>query len=240
MIEQSLEHIIPDELGNQEITGSETLSIHINRYRFAAAHIISGLTLDFACGSGYGSYLLATESNKKIEIIAADRNTEVINYASSRYAHPNIQFRIADDHTIFAMLPALNNIVCLETIEHLSDPKWFIDKLSDRLNKGGRFIASVPVTISKDANPFHLHDFTISKFKSLFPESQFKLLDEFLQVQQYSFSSVFLKKEKRMGSMRKNLINYYITHPSLFMQRIASIMKHGFVNKYYTAVLEKL
>src|SRR5438270_14100828 len=97
MIEESLEHIIPDKLETQQITGSETLSLHINRYRFSSKHIIPGTTLDFACGSGYGSYLLAMESNKIVDIIAADRNPEMIGYASSRYTHPNIHFLIADD-----------------------------------------------------------------------------------------------------------------------------------------------
>ena len=240
MMEHSLEHIIPDELQSNEITGSETLLLHINRYKFAASYILQGITLDFACGSGYGSHLLTTESKKNIEIIAADKNAQVIKYAESRYNHPKIRFIVSDDQQISSHVPALNNIVCLETIEHLPDPRSFTEKIAKNLIKGGRFIASVPVTISKDANPFHLHDFTIQQFKSLFPKSDFVQLDEFLQVQHFRLTSVFMKKEKRMSSMRKNLFKYYLKHPASFLKRFASIFTHGFVNKYYTAVFEKL
>ena len=239
-MEHSLEHIVPDELQGNEITGSETLLLHINRYKFATSHILPGITLDFACGSGYGSYLMASDSNKNIEILAADKNPDIIKYARSRYNHPNIRFLVSDDQQIISQVPRLNNIVCLETIEHLPNPKSFIQNISGRLIEGGHFIASVPVTISMDANPFHLHDFTISQFKSLFPKNHFKQLDEFMQDQHFSMASVFLKKEKRMSSMRQNLMGYYLTHPILFFKRIVSIVNHGFVNKYYTAVFEKL
>ena len=50
MIDHSLEHIVPDELEGDEVTGSQTLLLHLNRYRFATEHIIEGVTLDFACG----------------------------------------------------------------------------------------------------------------------------------------------------------------------------------------------
>ena len=240
MIENSLEHIVPDELQNDEITGSETLLLHLNRYKFAAEHIIDGSTLDFACGSGYGSHLLVTESNKIIEIIGADRNEDIIKYASSRYNHPNIHFTVSDDLQIVSRVPLLSNIICLETIEHLPDPKTFIERISSKLINGGRFIASVPVTFSKDANPYHLHDFTIREFKSLFPQNQFRQIGELLQVQHFSLRSIFLKKEKRMTTMRKNLIGYYLSHPLLLAKRLASVFKHGFANKYYTAVFEKL
>jgi len=240
MKEQSLEHIIPDELQEYQTTGSETLLLHINRYRFASIHIRDVTTLDFACGSGYGSHLLVTESNKNINVIGADRNTDIIKYALSRYSHPNIQFIVSDDKEIISLAPLLNNIVCLETIEHLPDPKSFIEIISKKLIKGGRFIASAPVTFSTDANPFHLHDFTIKQFKSLFSENNFRQLDELVQVQPYSFKTVFFKKEKRMTSVRKNLTRYYLMHPDLFFKRLASLITHGFANKYYTAVFEKL
>jgi 2-polyprenyl-3-methyl-5-hydroxy-6-metoxy-1,4-benzoquinol methylase len=239
MMEQSLEHIIPDELPQNETTGSETLLLHINRYRFASTHITDGITLDFACGSGYGSHLMVTESDKNINVIAADKNPDIIKYAVNRYSHPNISFIVSDDEQIISLVPDLNNIVCLETIEHLPNPKSFIEKISDNLIKGGRFIASVPVTFSTDANPFHLHDFTIRQFKSLFHKNQFRQLDELIQVQPFSFKTVFLKKEKRMVSIRKNLFRYYLKHPDLFFKRLASLFTHGFTNKYYTAVFEK-
>ena len=183
---------------------------------------------------------MVTESNKNIEVIGADRNSDIIQYASKRYRHQKIRFIECDDQNIFSFISSLDNIVCLETIEHLQNPKVFIEKISEHLNKGGRFIASVPVTISKDANPFHLHDFTIQKLQSLFPKNKFKQLDELRQIQQFSLRSVFLKKEKRMTSMRKNLIGYYLSHPVLLIKRLASVLKHGFANKYYTAVFEKL
>jgi hypothetical protein len=58
----SLERIYPDAI-NQQIGGSDTVSLHLERYAFAGQHLSPGHIADIACGAGYGSYFLATLNN---------------------------------------------------------------------------------------------------------------------------------------------------------------------------------
>ena len=236
----SLERIIPDYIDKNEVTSKQSLSLHLERYQFAGSHLIEGTTLDFACGAGYGSYIVATEFLTTSKIIGADGDEAIIDYARKRYQHPNIEFINTDDQHLHNLVPYLKNIICLETIEHLKNPEYFIRDMSDKLEKGGRFIASVPVTASMDANPYHLHDFTIEKFRNLFIVNNYRELDTLLQVQPYSAFTILGRQEIRMKTMRKNIIGYYFSHPSKLLLRLTSLFKNGFTNKYYTGVFEKL
>lgn len=236
----SMERIYPDNIQTDEITGSETLQLHLDRYHYAGRHLQPGYVADIACGTGYGSYLLATEYGEKIkQVIAADIDETSIAYATKRYTHTQIRF-VTADALHFDPGVVLNNIVSLETIEHLNDPRSFIQHVSKYLATGGRFIASAPVTPSMDANPYHLHDFTISSFKKMFREAGMKEIDSFIQVQRYNPLPLIQRKEKRSEDLRKNVLRFYLDHPGKFFSRLSSIVRDGFANKYAIVVFEKL
>lgn len=239
-MENSLERIIPDHLAANEVTGGETLRLHLERYHYAGRFLLPGNVADIACGAGYGTYLLATECGEKINtIIGIDIEDSAIVYAKTRYPHTKIKF-IATDVMQFHSPIELNNIVSLETIEHLPDPGFFIHSISKQLVAGARFIASVPVTPSMDANPYHLHDFSNQSFRNLFTKSGFKEIDFFIQVQRYNPFLIMCKKEERSQMLRKNILKYYIKNPNKFLLRLRSLIRDGFSNKYLVAVFEKL
>jgi hypothetical protein len=48
-----------------------------------------------------------------------------------------------------------------------------------------------------------------------------------------------LGKEARTGDLRKNLVSFYLRHPSHLVLRMWSTLRDGFVNKYLTVVWEK-
>lgn len=236
----SLERIDPDTVSVKESNGFETLQLHLERYRYAAKFLKEGICGDIACGTGYGSYLLASGYSSYVKtVIAVDIDLPSIEHANKRYAHPAIQF-ICTDAQFFKSPTVLNNIISLETIEHLVKPKEFIYNLTCQLQKGGRFIASVPITPSMDANPYHLHDFTKTSFIKLMEGTGLALVDFMIQVQPYQLFSVLNKKDGRSKDLRKGILAYYIQHPSKFFLRLRSLLKDGFNNKYIVAVFEKL
>ena len=53
-----LERLVPEYVQTGEVTGSETLKLHLARYKFAASYVRPGRLLDIACGSGYGTKML--------------------------------------------------------------------------------------------------------------------------------------------------------------------------------------
>ncbi|HMU45076.1 MAG TPA: class I SAM-dependent methyltransferase [Chitinophagaceae bacterium] len=236
----SLERIYPDQM--QQSNGADekkTLQLHIERYEYAGRMLSPGIVADVACGSGYGSHLLATQFDQQVaKIIALDKSEEAIAYAKTRYNNPKINFAVSDVMANYVEKP--NTIISLETIEHLENPQQFILHWAMQLQPGGRFIASVPVTPSVDANPFHYQDFTAASFKSIFLKIGLQEIDSFIQKQRYNpIHLIFKRKTAGHRSIRRNLIGYYFKNPGKFFLRIRSVLKDGFTNKYLVAVFEK-
>jgi len=235
----SLERIYPAGGSRETISGNETLQLHLQRYHFAGRHHLPGIIADVACGAGYGSYLLATEYAKDIErIIAVDNSPVAIDYCKNFYSHKKIDYELKDVFEFRSKGP-INTVISLETIEHLMDPERFVMHFSSMLAKGGRFIASAPVTPSMDANPFHQNDFTIKSFKKLFTSAGLVEIDSLIQVQQYKAFTMISKKEGRGEDLRKGMVAYYLKNPVKFFTRLKSLLTDGFANKYLVVVFEK-
>ena len=229
----SLERIYPDDPQSAELEGAEVIRFHLERYQFAKEHLRPGLIADIACGSGYGSQLLASTGST---IIAVDSDRDAVEYANLHYPHPSITFLCADAMDFF-WGTQFQSVVSLETIEHLRDPAGFVKHMSRELAPGGRFIASAPVTPSMDANPYHLNDFTDKSFRKLFLDCGLKEITSKLQVQPYK--PFQLMKKQGLRRVRKNLLAYYLRHPSKAFLRMRSVIVDGFKNKYLLVVFEK-
>ena len=229
----TLERIIPDHLEDQE-PGWKTLSLHLERYRFAAAHLKPGRVLDIACGVGYGAHeLVRAKAQDILSITGVDLSSSAIAYAQQRYTHPKVSF-VREDAQHYKSSEAFDTIICLETIEHLPDPFNFIGNLCSMLSKNGKLIASVPVTYSTDVNPYHLTDFTVQSFYGLFKHTGLRKSGELLQVQSYNPVKLIRRQGNRSGHLRPGLPAFYLAHPLSFIKRLVSILQDGFSNKYLT------
>jgi SAM-dependent methyltransferase len=130
-----------------------------------------------------------------------------------------------------------DTIVMLETIEHVSDPRAFIANLVSLLKPGGRMIASVPFTPTVDANPYHLHDFTVASLSRLFRPHGLKRGSALCQVQPFGLVKTVIKREDpRSRDIRRNLPAHYLRHPWALAKRIYSTLRYGFTNRYITVV----
>ena len=238
-MKSSLERFNPSTQEENTIFGAEVLRFHLERYRYAGRHLAPGLIGDIACGTGYGSNILITEFPEKIKrILAVDNYAEAIEYARRTYQHPLIDFQLQDAQTLKAAL-SFDTVVCFETLEHLEHPAEFVQRISNHIVKGGKFIVSVPITPSMDANPYHLHDFTSRKLNKICESSNLFLRHNFIQQQKYNPFLLASKTNHRTDQLRKNIINYYLNHPRKFFLRLKSILADGFRNKYYVGVFEK-
>ena len=77
-------------------TDRQSVARHERRYREAirllrAAHLPNGTILDCACGTGYGTAMLA-RSFKTRPIVGVDRNPDALGIARERYRAPNVAF----------------------------------------------------------------------------------------------------------------------------------------------------
>src|SRR5262245_16068204 len=92
----SLERLVPDKIVAEEVTGQETLRLHLARYEFAAAQARPGRILDLACGVGYGTRLLAERARAADAVVGVDVSEQAIEFARGRYAAERIRFVCAD------------------------------------------------------------------------------------------------------------------------------------------------
>jgi len=144
---------------------------HVARYEFAAKKIPTGSrVLDFACGIGYGSRIMADAGHV---VNGYDIDAEAIEYANKHYGHADTRFLIANGNAPKELVDA-NAAVCFETIEHIEDPRPLLKAL--RL-ASPFLIASVPnesVTPwqidENTVTAFHYRHYTKQEFKNLLQE----------------------------------------------------------------------
>lgn len=117
---------------------------HYRRYEFACSMISPGAVVaDWACGTGYGSVMLAQNASS---VLGVDISDKVVRTIRRRYAGiKNLRFECSDLLALTCR-DELDVIVSFETIEHLPPediPKLF-DVFNTALKPGGLLVFSTP------------------------------------------------------------------------------------------------
>lgn len=117
---------------------------HLQRYLFAAGQLGRGRDVaDLACGTGYGSALMATTSR---EVTGVDIDARVIRGIGKRYGTvPNLKF-LCSDLLRLSFDSCFDYVVSFETVEHLPEkeiPRLF-GIFAKALRPGGTLIFSTP------------------------------------------------------------------------------------------------
>jgi len=155
-------------------SSKESTARHARRYREAvrllrAAHLPDGAILDCACGTGYGTAMLAKAFRDRA-IVGVDRNQEALDVARGRYRLDNVAFyglSICQAGAWLQGFEPLAAVVCIETLEHLAghqQPVW-LQRAYDALEPGGALVVMCPVRHGKHKplNPWHLHEPTVGE-----------------------------------------------------------------------------
>jgi hypothetical protein len=115
-----------------------------------------------------------------------------------------------------------------------------VARVAQLLPPGGRFIASVPVTVSTDGNPHHLHDFTRESFRQLLRTHGFREERALEQSQRFTLRQVFgHARGASRRDHRRGLLRWYARHPRVLAQRVQLTLTKGLVNEYLTVVAVK-
>lgn len=141
---------------------------HLDRYKFILDKVRDKKVLDIACGSGYGSFLLAKEGNAEY-VIGVDLDGEAIKYGEYKYPHENIK-RIVADATKFSNTELFDAIVSFETIEHVPDYHLLLENFYHLLKKDGVLFISTPITketTKTPNNPYHIIEWSFFDFQNL-------------------------------------------------------------------------
>jgi len=111
------------------------------KYIFASFFTRNKRILDIACGSGFGSFMLAQEAS---QVTGVDISAESINYAQGCFVAPNLKYRVGDAVSVQLPLKYFDCIVSFQTIEHLDSPGDFLDNLSQVLKDDGLIVLATP------------------------------------------------------------------------------------------------
>lgn len=147
---------------------------HVARYEFAARTIPAGSkVIDFACGVGYGTHVLAEAGH---DARGFDRDEEALAYARKHYGAPGAKgadFQGADGNAP-GDLAEYDAAVCFETIEHVEDPRPLLKALRQ---SAPLLVASVPNEAvfpwqqeNGDRIAFHFRHYTRAQFEALLAE----------------------------------------------------------------------
>ena len=153
---------------------------NIVRYRFASKYSKNLKVLDVACGSGYGTTMLATGGCAQY-VVGIDAGLELGTYLVEHTLKGKTEFVLADALRTPVQDGSFDLVVSFETIEHVSDPSCFLGELRRVLRPGGIAIISTPLNNEPSRftpdNPFHVREFSVDEFsvllRSKFPQVEF-------------------------------------------------------------------
>ncbi|MDD4902232.1 MAG: class I SAM-dependent methyltransferase [Patescibacteria group bacterium] len=175
---------------NKENRSNIIYDEHLVRYQLAAQIAAGKNILDIACGSGYGSKILAEAGAQKVT--AVDKSPEAIAAAREKYSAGNIVFMVGDAEEThpLATTPkpllgkeggspseggetdladkSFNLVVSFETIEHLTNAEKYLAGIARVLDEEGIFLVSTPNReVFGQKNPYHLREFTRGEFEEI-------------------------------------------------------------------------
>ncbi|UCG77257.1 MAG: class I SAM-dependent methyltransferase [Nitrospirota bacterium] len=190
---------------------------HIERYLFAAKLTKSSERIvDIACGTGYGSYLLAC--SVRGEVTGIDISSVAIDHANEQYAgnfSPRFIRAGADD------IPLTDGyadaVVSFETIEHVANAEDVLSEFNRVLIAGGLMLISSPIYHDSGGadNPFHQVEYEPGKLMDLLTGAGFDISDVYGHIR---FSQGPEAGEaKIVNRLRKRLRPLM---PSSFMERL--------------------
>ena len=227
--QNGLERLVPELLAPDDDLGRTTLGLHVARYEFAARWVHGRTVLDLACGSGYGSALLAQRG--AAHVVGVDLSPDAIAYARATYGRPNVEFVVAGAYE-FIPPSRFDVAVTLETIEHLPDPRRFVRRLATLVVEGGMIVGSAPTTLSSDVNPFHLHDLGTDELRDIFRSAGLEIVDELVQRQRILLGKLVRRSGEGHFALRRGLARYYASHPAQAVRRMTTLARHGLWNEY--------
>jgi len=162
--------------GERVIPGEADVDLfneHWARYLFASGYASGKTVLDVACGSGYGSGLLAETA---AQVIGTDIAREAVDYARRHYDSRQTAFLRADCLSLPFREASFDLVVAFEIIEHIRDAPGFLIELRRVLAPNGLLLVSTPNRLyytedRGEVNPFHEKEYSYSEFSELLREA---------------------------------------------------------------------
>ena len=163
-LEDTGERLIPEIHPGELDSGA-----HLVRYRSVLELVAGRRVLDIACGTGYGTQLMATTAK---HVHGVDYSADSIAYAKGHYAATNAAYLEGDALAIPLKDHSVDVVVSFETIEHIPDYQGYLKEIKRVLVPGGTVVVSTPNRPeSPRGNHYHLKEFTRPELERLLRRS---------------------------------------------------------------------
>jgi SAM-dependent methyltransferase len=166
----------PEGVPPLQLTGERTLpdvpeenywyQRHLVVYQWIAERVAGRHVVDVASGEGYGADVLARRARS---VLGIEPNPEAFEHARLKY--PRVTFRRDIAETF---VEACDDVVFLQTIEHVPDPGAVLDHFRSQLRPGGVAYVSTPNVLTlapegaeKSGNPWHVKEYRAEEFRAL-------------------------------------------------------------------------
>lgn len=97
--------------------------------------------LDIGCGTGNNLTVPLARRFPEVRFVGADADPTSIEFARTHNAAANLEFRLTEE---LAADERFDLIIASEVIEHVEEPKRFLEFLNGRLAPGGRIVLTLP------------------------------------------------------------------------------------------------
>lgn len=148
---------------------------HVHRYNVVKQYLQPNFNvLDIACGTGFGSALMA-ESVPSGNVTGCDISAEAVQHNAQHFSQvPNLKFEAADATNLQFADNTFDLVASFETLEHVDDYEAMLRELRRVLKPGGRLVLSTPnFPVNSPSgvvtNPYHVREFTYDQMRQMFP-----------------------------------------------------------------------
>jgi ubiquinone/menaquinone biosynthesis C-methylase UbiE len=142
---------------------------HLHRYVFALRWAAGRQVLDLACGSGYGTALLAQRAT---HVWAVDLDMNTIRCASKDWHKDNVSFIRGDAVQLPFRNGSMGLVVAMEALEHIRDQEKLVQEMARVCSTSGSVLISTPnkavySNARRYVNPFHIRELYFDEFVHL-------------------------------------------------------------------------
>lgn len=162
-LEPTGERMIVDEY---QATAEDRLiyHLHVQTYLFAEDYTRGKRVLDFGCGSGYGTALIARSA---LHAIGVDVAADAVAFADAHHRSANLAFQcvVADGALPFPDA-AFDTVLSFQVFEHVEDEQRYLREVARVLAPGGTLLLVTPdrssrlLPLQQPWNRWHLREYS--------------------------------------------------------------------------------